>query len=375
MPPRNRGPIPRYSKEVPFLKCSIARVFSDRFHLYRKTILKKGIFRTFPQHLEPNLGYNKPVPHTRYHISVLTTLVILALLGAACSAEATPVDTPTPTLQIITATLPPTQTPRPSATPEPPTPSEPVDPVEGQSTSQLNVRSAPSAESDLLGTLQIFAKVQIVGKDPTGTWWLIVYPDSPTGTGWITAQFVQVTGTENVPVFNGSTQGEATPPATVVTSETETGPNVPPGSAPPLSPATPLATQSLAIAFEDGDSSQSPAVSIALSKASVRTFTYNSELSSPQGDLEDWVQFRLDGQADQQISVSVVLNCTGSGALSVELIQNSSVLQGWGDITCGHPNQLLLSLYVGAPYSLHLAPAQVNNIQKYINYTLSVTLQ
>lgn len=314
------------------------------------------------------------MPHKRLQQTLIsTTLTVFVFLSTACSAEVAAPDTPAPTpLVIITSTLPPTQTPRPSTTPVPPTSTAPVAPVEGQTTSQLNVRGAPSAASNLLGTIQVFVKVQIVGKDPTGTWWLIVYPESSTGTGWVTAQFVRATNTENVPVFNGLTQSADNTPATDAGSKAGAGPTVELGSA---SASSAMLTQSLATAFEDGDSTQSPAVSIALSKTSVRSFNYNSDLSSPQGDPEDWVQFRLDGQAEQQINVSVVLNCSGSGALSVELIQNSSVLQSWQDITCGHPNQLLLSLFVGAPYYLHLSPVQVNNVQKYINYTLIVALQ
>jgi hypothetical protein len=302
-------------------------------------------------------------------------VTVFALLSTACSAGATPAEPPTPTLLIITATLPPTETPRPSATPEPPTATVPVEPVEGQATSQLNVRSAPSAESELLGTVQIFDVVQIVGVDPSGAWWLIVFPDGPGGTGWITAQFVQVTGTEDVPVFDSPAQGASATPSAVTSAQTEAGPTAAPGSASASPAASPPPTQSLATAFEDGDSAGSPAVSIALSKASVRSFNYNSDLSSPQGDPEDWVQFRLEGPADQPMTVSVVLNCTGSGALSVELIQNNSVLGGWQDIPCGRASQLLLNLFVSAPYTLHLSPAQANGDPKYIDYTLSVTLE
>jgi len=274
---------------------------------------------------------------------------------------------------IITATLPPTQTPHPSITPEPPTPTMPVEPVEGQTTSQLNVRSAPSAESDLLGTLPIFTKVQIIGKDPTSTWWLILYPESPNGTGWLTAQYVLVTsGAETVPVFNSAAQDAGESQASETTPETGADPGAQNGSA--AAPSQ-QAAQSLASAFEDGDSSQAPAVSITLSKASVRSFNYSSDVSAPAGDLEDWVQFWLNGQTGSQITVSVVLNCTGSGTLNVELIQNNAALQGWQGISCGHPSQLVLSLFVGAPYTLHLSPTQTDNIQKYINYTLNVSLQ
>jgi hypothetical protein len=308
-----------------------------------------------------------------HRILIFIILAVFIISSTACSAEPPVPDTPTPTPPLfITATLPPTQTPHPSATPEPPTATVPVQPVEGQTISQLNVRSAPSAESDLLGTIQIATKVQIVGKDPTGSWWMITYPDSPTGKGWVTAQFVQATNTKNVPVFNGQAQGTGNASGTNNDPVAEAGPTAEPGSVTVPPPASGL---TLATAYQDGDSAQAPAVSITLSKVSVRSFNYSSDISSPEGDPEDWVQFKISGEQGQPATVSAVFNCTGSGALSVELIQNNSRLQGWDDMTCGHPNQLILGLYVGAPYYLRISPSQANNLQKYINYTLMVTLQ
>ena len=248
----------------------------------------------------------------------------------------------------------------------------PVTPAEGQTISQLNVRSAPSAESDLLGTIQIATKVQIVGKDPTSAWWMIAYPESPTGTGWITAQFVQATNMENVPVFNAQAQGTGSASGTNNDPTAGAGPTVEPGSVTAPPPASGL---TLATAYQDGDSAQAPAVSITLSKTSVRSFNYSSDISSPEGDPEDWAQFKITGEQGQPATVSVVFNCNGSGALKVELIQNNARLQGWDNMTCGHPNQLILNLFVGAPYSLHISPSQANNLQTYINYTLMVTLQ
>lgn len=302
-------------------------------------------------------------------------LIIVLLLSTACSAQVTEVtvpDTPTPApLAFVTATLPPTQTPHPSATPVPPTPTVPFTPVEGQTISQLNVRSAPSAESDLLGTVEIFAKVQIVGKDPTGSWWLLVYPQSPSGTGWVTAQFVQATDAQDVPVISGGTQAAGNSPATEIPPGAGTAPTVGAGSE--VVPAS-APTLSLATAYPDGDSAQSPAVSITLSKASLSSFNYSSDISSPEGDAEDWVQFKLDGQAGQQTMVAVLLDCDGSSALNVELIQNSVRLQGWDNITCGQPSQLQLYLYAGSPYYLRLSPTPGNNTINYVTYTVIVQL-
>ncbi len=194
---------------------------------------------------------------------------------------------------------------------------------------------------------------------------MIIYPESPTGTGWVTAQFVQVADPSNVPVFGGSASGPANTPIV------DAGPTVGAGGETVPSPAP---TLNLATAYPDGDSPQSPAVSITLSKASMRSFNYSSDISSPEGDPEDWVQFTLDGQFGQQTTVAVIFNCSGSSALNVELIQNNAILQGWQEINCGQPSQLQLYLYAGSPYYLRLYPAQGNNPINYIAYTVTVQL-
>ena len=140
----------------------------------------------------------------------------------------------------------------------------------------------------------------------------------------------------------------------------------------PIPSATP--TLILAAALQDEDSSQSPSVNTTLSTSSLPSFNHSSDISSPEGDLDDWVRFSLGGQTGQETIVTVVLNCSGNSKLNLELIQNGVLLQGWGDIRCGQPHQLLLYLYVGAPYTLRLFPAQENINLNYIAYTLSVQL-
>jgi hypothetical protein len=299
---------------------------------------------------------------------IFVTVAIFALVSSACAADVTVLEPPTPTptqMFIITATLPPTQTPLPSPTPEPATATPIPALAEGQTTSRLNVRSAPSADSEQIGTVENAVNLQIVGKDPTSGWWLIVYPESPTGMGWVAAQFVQVADPFDIPVINPQTPvaenapiGEAAPGV-----ETE-APGVPSQTPTPIS----------AVAYPDGDSLQSPAVSMDLLRSSVRSFNYSSDLSIPDGDAEDWVQFTLVGNTGQQIMVSVVLDCSGNSALNVELIQNNALLQGWENITCGQRSQLQLYLYAGAPYNLRLFPAQENSSLNYVAYSVIVQL-
>jgi len=305
------------------------------------------------------------------HYLLLSIIVIGLFLNTGCSTKTTIADTATPTSQlIITATLPPTLTPRPSPTLAPATATVPVTPADGQTTSQLNVRSGPTADSDQLGTINIFAKVQIVGKDSTSGWWMILYPESPTGTGWITAQFVQVPDSSGVPVIK---------PPPQLTGSVSTASDIPEGEGPTPEPengsvSSPVPTPILATAFPDGDSAQSPGVSITLSAAATRSFNYSSDISTPEGDAEDWVQFLLSGQTGQQTTVAVMLDCSGSSDMNLELIQNNVLLQAWDNIACGQVSQLQLFLFVGAPYSLRLYPAQGNSSLNYVAYTVMVQL-
>jgi len=313
--------------------------------------------------------YNKEVQNNIIlkHIILVTAF---ALLSTACTAEVTLPDTPTPTqVVIITATLPPTQTPPPSPTLESATATPIAANTEGQTSTQLNVRISPSADSEQVGILGPSTSVQIVGKDPTSGWWMIVYPESPTGTGWIAAQYVQVPDPFGVPVIDTQSQTAGNAPATGSAPESGASPTVEAGSA--VATSAPI----LATAFPDGDSAQSPAVSMILVSTAMRSFNYSSDISSPEGDPEDWVQFSLDGQNGQQLMVAVVLGCSGSGMLNVELIQNSVILQGWDNLPCDQQrSQLQLYLYAGAPYNLRLFPAQDNTALSYIAYTLTVQL-
>lgn len=127
-------------------------------------------------------------------------------------------------------------------------------------------------------------------------------------------------------------------------------------------------------AADDGDSIQSPAVNITLSEASVPILNYSSDISAPEGDAGDWVQFSLDGQTGQEKIISVVVDCSGNGKLNLVLLQNTVPLQKWENITCGQRHQLQLYLYVSAPYSLHLSPTQSNAALNYLSYTLTVQL-
>jgi uncharacterized protein YraI len=300
----------------------------------------------------------------------LLVLGALVFVSSSCESRLVSQNIVTPTLYIITATLPPTLTPRPSDTPPPATLVPTITPVEGTTTSQVNVREQPSTLANSLGILGIFVKVQIIGKDPSGSWYQIIYAGGTEGKGWVTAAYVQVLTATQIPVIavvpatQPSPSGMETLPIVAETEQREgtiTPTRIPPALTPTVVPA-----------LQDGDSKESPIVNVSFSPAGPHSFQYTGDVSAPEGDPEDWVQFKPYAQVGQPVMVTVTMNCAGNSTLDLELWQIDSRLQTWQAVACDHPSRLLLSLYGGAPYFLRLLPTQDYNSLRYIHYTLLV---
>ena len=298
---------------------------------------------------------------------LLLTFCFVLLFETACSPEITVpptveiIESPTQ-IFIITATLPATVPPFPTQTLVPPTATPSFEPIEGQTTSLVNVRQEPSAASIQIGEVAIFDKVQIIGKDPSSKWWLIEFPASPSGQGWVTVEFILVTlDTSRVPVVNAAIGG-GNPVPTTGASGTE-------GAAIPTSaPAAVFVT-----APDDGDSSESPALHITLS-TETPFLEYRSDISATEGDSDDWIQFVFDGSFGAEKHTNVVMQCSGSGKLNLELLQNNVTLQTWTGLNCDRPHQLQLYLYASAPYTMHFFTTSENGALEYVAYSVTVQL-
>lgn len=150
------------------------------------------------------------------------TLILSVLLWtiSACSVSLSEAATPTLTEEpFYTPSLPPTATKSLTATPVTPTLLPTVIPVEGTVQTQLNVRTSADKNSPSLGMIKAGEKVQIIGKNETGDWWLILYPADPSGLGWVAAPFISTRSTPEVPVVHGDillTQGTAVPSPTSI---------------------------------------------------------------------------------------------------------------------------------------------------------------
>jgi uncharacterized protein YraI len=59
---------------------------------------------------------------------------------------------------------------------------------------QINVRSGPGVDYELIGTLLAGQQVPALGRSPGGEWVQITFPSGPGGIGWVYAYLVTVNG-------------------------------------------------------------------------------------------------------------------------------------------------------------------------------------
>lgn len=155
---------------------------------------------------------------------------------------------------------------------------------------KVNVRAQPSAESPALGMLEPAARVQIIGKNESGSWYEILYANSH---GWVSAQYVQVGAADEIPL---------------------SAPSQPTAAPAPFSPPP------------DGDSMDSPLASALFSPSSSRALQLNGELSAT--DAEDWVQFQTTGG-----QLSLKIECAES-VLNLELWNRGARIDSFA-LPCG----------------------------------------
>jgi uncharacterized protein YraI len=349
---------------------------------------------------------------------VLFVVLMIAVTGCVMDVESE--DTGTVIPNFVTATLPPTSVPLPTQTPVPPTHIPTVTPVEGTTITQVNVRAEPSTAGDNLGTLAQFSKVQVIGKDTSTSWFQVIYADSPTGVGWVRAEYVQVDDSAEIPVIDSvagdgsrasglviqrmnirdgpgtryETLGVLNPndrvfatgrdasgawiqiefadapgrkgwvsseflqlegidslPMIGDTGQTETQPD-----------AAPTQTKTPLPAAQDGDSMESPLAAVLLSPSGARGFQMNGDVSAPDGDTEDWVEF-----TSARETVTIQVTCTGN-ALQVEVWNNGQPLDDFS-LTCGEKGSLKIT--PNTSYLLRLFGSNTDEL-RYTNYVLRV---
>jgi uncharacterized protein YraI len=354
-----------------------------------------------------------------------TLLLCFILLLTSCSVQVQVGNTATPTPYIITATLPASLTPPPSETSLPPTPqpiAPSVTPAQGITSSQVNVRAEPSTASTTLGVIAANTTVQIVGKDPGGNWWQILYEKGEGGKGWVTAQYVTTATKPEVPVIGG---GEANPNAansavviqqlnirsgpgtsfdslgilnpndvvslsgknrdgswlqiefaagpegkgwvnaSFVKADTVDGLPIVADSGEVVGTGTPVDTPppptlTVVPAAMDFDSADAPLKTVVLEDAGAHTVLYNGDVSAPDGDTEDWIAVTSFASP-----VFMSIQCSGSNSIQVEIVGTSTTL------LCNEPIKAV-TVQSGAGFVIHVRAIPQTGPLQYTNYTLMI---
>ncbi len=344
-------------------------------------------------------------------------LFAVMMLCAGCGIK-TEIAGVTATPDFFTATLPPTQTPQATRPPDLPIPTPGVieefniTPIEGMTTTQVNLRAAPSTASTALGTIGIFVNVQVIGRDTSGSWYQILYAESETGKGWVRAEYVQVNPGAEIPlVETTSAPGAAVNGLVTQKVNVRNGPgttyellgvlnpndvvfitgrdpgsqwiqvefagapdgkgwvtaeflqagsleNVPLiGTAIEETPTLIVGIPTTISAAWDGDTMQSPLAVAAFLTTGPRALQVNGDVSAPDGDAEDWIQF-----TSQRSAVSIHVTCP-QNALRVELW---NIGKSTGEFQCGETS--LAQVTPDSDYFLRLI--QIGN--GYTSYVLNL---
>ncbi|MFH1186203.1 MAG: SH3 domain-containing protein [Chloroflexota bacterium] len=352
--------------------------------------------------------------------NVLLGLCVCVLMGCA---PAPPVHSITPTPLFVTATLPATLAPSLTAAPGTATASATPTPLSGTTTTQLNIRAEPLSSSTVLGIIGASTTLQILGRDPGGNWYQIVYAGGDEGIGWVASEFVTVLDENAVPVVGGSSSeptasvreqinvrsGPGTNfdalgtlnPRDVVTLAgkdslgswlqikfaagpdgkgwvaasfleaaevdglpivAESGEVV--GTSTPTG-VPPVPTPTVVAAREDGDSADAPAADVKFSPSGAGSVFFASDVSAPEGDAADWIRF-----TPYFATVTIDLACRGNGQLTAVLLQGGEIVPEGRGLICGQAARLTLT--GGKSYTLRLQIAASSSQLAHVQYTISI---
>jgi len=220
-------------------------------------------------------------------------------------------------------------------------------------TQKLNVRSGPGTHYDSLGVLPLNATVWLTGRNENSSWLQIDFPNSPTGKGWIITGYVTAPDIKNLPVLDSSGMPLMDQTATRAPNQLITP------------------TPTIAPAYQDEDSAFDPGTSQVFSPLGIGSFSYTSDLSTPDGDPADWIGIRPYSSQPGILSLlSTSLKCSGNGSLQVQLWEKDQLVADWGGLNCGDVNKIIK--LPASSYFLFKLSINPESDLHYILYTFSM---
>lgn len=121
----------------------------------------------------------------------LTLVLALTACGGETVTQAQP-STNTPALVFNTPTLQASNTPQPTNTAALPSPTPTFAPISATLNAQINVRYAPTVDSEALGLLNFGTEVFVIARSGDSEWLALTNPIEGQSIGWIKASFVSL---------------------------------------------------------------------------------------------------------------------------------------------------------------------------------------
>jgi hypothetical protein len=114
----------------------------------------------------------------------------------------------------------------------------------------------------------------------------------------------------------------------------------------------------------DNDAPANPIAQVTFDPSGTRTLIYNGDLSTPEGDAQDWVGF-----TSYNTLVIASVECLGSNLLKVDILDNTGFTGQ--TLACG---QHITAVVVkpGTRYLVHLQATPSIGTLQYTNYTLTI---
>jgi len=194
----------------------------------------------------------------------------------------------------------------------------------------VNVRTGPGSDYPILGTADFGAEGAIIGRSADGLWWVTPIQAAPNGQGWVSADFIQASNAENVPVIDA-------PPLPVPTAT--------PVPIPTLTPV-PAATPQPVLQFYADDT--------VINQGECTTLSWNVENIQavwvyPVG--QPYSQFPVTGQGSREVCPSQTTTyemrvLLPDGTVQTQQITIQVVIPG---SPLANTGWVLTSLYGGAP--------------------------
>ena len=220
-------------------------------------------------------------------------------------------------------------------------------------TKQIFVRVGPGQTFASIGTVNSGMVVNLTGRNQNNVWVQVQFETGTDGKGWVAAAYLDGAVLNGLPFFDneGSLIFEGTP-------------NANPGQ----QTLTPTA---FSPAAADGDSQQSPAVSLNFSPDGAREFTFISDLSSPSGDDSDWVAISPYEPTNQSTFLYFRLDCSGNGGITATLEKDGLPVLEVKPVLCGNYD-VAIKVLGGAKYFLVLRADGSGGPLRYVHYTLNI---